>query len=94
MKYYTSLSNFGMEQTIIHMLDMQSRETDRLYEFLDELLDQQETHVQSGVVSNNIRNQITNLKNSINKCIRLEARLVNLVEIMHNYGDGYITNSS
>ena len=83
-----------MEQTIIRMLDTQSRETDRLYEFLDELLDQQETHVQSGVVSNNIRNQITNLKNSINKCIRLEARLVNLVEIMHNYGDGYITNSS
>jgi hypothetical protein len=83
-----------MEQTIIRMLDTQSRETDRLYEFLDELLDQQETHVQSGVVSNNIRNQITNLKYSINKCIRLEARLVNLVEIMHNYGDGYITNSS
>jgi hypothetical protein len=83
-----------MEQTIIRMLDMQSRETDRLYECLDELLDQQETHVQSGVVSNNIRNQITNLKNSINKCIRLEARLVNLIEIMHNYGDGYITNSS
>ncbi len=83
-----------MEQTIIRMLDTQSRETDRLYECLDELLDQQETHVQSGVVSNNIRNQITNLKNSINKCIRLEARLVNLIEIMHNYGDGYITNSS
>jgi hypothetical protein len=83
-----------MEQTIIRMLDTQSRETDRLYECLDELLDQQETHVQSGVVSNNIRNQITNLKNSINKCIRLEARLVNLIEIMRNYGDGYITNSS
>ncbi len=83
-----------MEQTIIRMLDTQSRETDRLYECLDELLDQQETHVQSGVVSNNIRNQITNLKNSINKCIRLEARLVNLIEILHNYGDGYITNSS
>jgi len=94
MKCSISLLNFGMEQTIIRMLDTQSRETDRLYEFLDELLDQQETHVQSGVVSNNIRNQITNLKNSINKCIRLEARLVNLVEIMHNYGDGYITNSS
>jgi len=83
-----------MEQTIIRMLDTQSRETDRLYECLDELLDQQETHLQSGVVPNNIKNQITNLKNSINKCIRLEARLVNLIDIMRNYGDGYITNSS
>ena len=83
-----------MEQTIIRILDTQSRETDRLYECLDELLDQQETHLQSGVVPNNIKNQITNLKNSINKCIRLEARLVNLIDIMHIYGDGYITNSS
>jgi hypothetical protein len=83
-----------MEQIIVRILDTQSRETDRLYECLDELLDQQETHLQSGVVPNNIKNQITNLKNSINKCIRLEARLVNLIEIMRNYGDGYITNSS
>jgi len=83
-----------MEQIIVRILDTQSRETDRLYECLDELLDQQETHLQSGVVPNNIKKQITNLKNSINKCIRLEARLVNLIEIMRNYGDGYITNSS
>jgi len=83
-----------MEQIIVRILDTQSRETDRLYECLDELLDQQETHLQSGVVPNNIKNQITNLKNSINKCIRLEARLVNLIEIMRIYGDGYITNSS
>lgn len=78
-----------MEATLHRLLDEQSRKTDRIAERVEELQDRLTDYAEC----DKIQRTLSNIVNELNQSIRLENRLVFLINLLPEFG-GSITNSS
>ena len=82
-----------MEETLHRLLDEQSRKTDRIAERVEILQDRITGYDSDSVEYNKIQRTLNNTIKELNQSIRLENRLVCLINLLPEFG-GSITYSS
>ena len=82
-----------MEETLHRLLDEQSRKTDRIVERVEILQDRITGYDSDSVEYNKIQRTLNNTIKELNQSIRLENRLVYLINLLPEFG-GSITYSS
>ena len=82
-----------MEETLHRLLDEQSRKTDRIAERVEILQDRITGYDSDSVEYNKIQRTLNNTIKELNQSIRLENRLVYLINLLPEFG-GSITYSS